>query len=179
MKKIILMHACCLLPFVLLGQHSSEERKEAMKNLTFLAGQWEGEGWIMNREGNKNTFTQTEDIQWKMDGELLLIEGLGKSYDEALQEERVIHNALATVTYNTQTGNYDFQSYVAGRGSGTAVGKLLDEKTFQWELSAPHGKIRYTITINKEGQWYEVGEYSPDGQVWNQFFEMTLTKEST
>ncbi len=178
MKKIILTYACCLLFFALTAQSSSENRKEAMKKLDFMAGQWKGEGWMMDREGNKNAFTQTEDINWKMDGELMLIEGLGKSYDASVQEEKVIHNALATISYNPQTGNYDFQSYVAGRGSGTAVGKVLDEHTFQWELSVPHGKIRYTITISEKEQWYEIGEYSPDGQAWNQFFEMTLAKEN-
>jgi hypothetical protein len=36
------------------------------------------------------------------------------------------------------------------------------------------GAVRYTITRDDKGRWFEVGEVSPDGKAWRKFFEMTL-----
>ena len=44
-------------------------------------------------------------------------------------------------------------------------------------MTTPQGKVRYTITRTAEGAWFEIGEYSRDGQQWAKFFEMTLTKK--
>jgi hypothetical protein len=38
------------------------------------------------------------------------------------------------------------------------------------------GKIRYTIRV-KDGVWQEAGEYSPDGNTWQTFLEMRLTRQ--
>ena len=30
--------------------------------------------------------------------------------------------------------------------------------------------------VNDKGEWFEIGEYSSDGEKWYQFFEMTLQR---
>jgi hypothetical protein len=45
------------------------------------------------------------------------------------------------------------------------------------EPELPRGQTRYTLQLNAAGQWYEVGEFSMDGEEWRKTFEMTLDKQ--
>ncbi|MCB0631367.1 MAG: hypothetical protein R2824_31340 [Saprospiraceae bacterium] len=157
------------------AQTDGPSSKTAMEKLSFLAGKWSGSGWQMNQQRQKMAFTQTEDIEFLTDGESLLIKGLGKSNNPETGEERVIHNAVALITYDPEEDRYDFRSFVVGRGSGNHIGHLVADGHFEWFLETPNGKIRYTITINEKGQWHEIGEFAM-GDSWFQFFEMTLDK---
>jgi len=134
--------------------------------LEFLVGQWEGRGWMLGQDRQKYEFNQTEDIQFKLDGTALLIEGKGMS------NGNIIHDAMAIVTYDKQNDQYHFQSYLANGRNGNFKAELIDEK-FYWY---PRENMRYIIAINDDGQWLEKGEYNNQGN-WFQFFEMTLGKK--
>ena len=44
-----------------------------------------------------------------------------------------------------------------------------------WGFDYPGaGRVRFTIGLDAQGQWHEVGEFSRDGTQWMQNFEMTL-----
>ena len=148
----------------------TDAHREAMAKLDFLAGQWSGSGWMMQQGGVKHNFEQTENIRWKLDNTVLMIEGQGKS------EGRIIHDALALISYNPHEEIYRFQSHLATGMSGDYTAELLDDQTFRWLLEMPGRTIRYTITINEKGQWFETGEFKM-GDNWMQFFEMTLEKQ--
>lgn len=145
---------------------------EAMGKLSFLAGRWEGGGWFQMGPGPKEEFTQSEVIEPKLDGAILLVEGIGTS--KADPEKRV-HHAFAVIAYDPEAGEYRFSSFVAGRPP-LSVRASVGENTFTWEFQ-PQANInlRYTITV-KDGTWHEIGEYSADAEAWHQFFEMTLNK---
>jgi len=50
--------------------------------------------------------------------------------------------------------------------------------TLEWSLQIPQrGRMRYTISRNEKGEWFEIGEMSQEDQTWRKFFEMTLRKE--
>jgi hypothetical protein len=40
--------------------------------LEFLVGQWEGSGWMLGQDRQKYEFNQTEDIQFKLDGNRII-----------------------------------------------------------------------------------------------------------
>jgi hypothetical protein len=47
-----------------------------------------------------------------------------------------------------------------------------------WAFDVPGaGRIRYTIRLDEQGRWHEVGDRSVDGQQWHRFFEMRLSRE--
>lgn len=77
-----------------------ETAQQELKKLSFIIGEWEGDGWMMGRDGTKHLFTQSETVQFKLDKTAILIEGMGKSGGE------IIHNALGVVRFNQQQGNY-------------------------------------------------------------------------
>lgn len=140
--------------------------KHEISKLDFLVGKWKGEGWIMGRDGQKYSFQQTENIQFKIDGVAILIEGLGKS------NGLITHNALAIISYNKKDSIYNLQSYTSTGRGGNFDAELKDGK-FYWY---PNENMRYVIWLNDKGQWYETGEFKRDDE-WNQFLEMTLNKE--
>ena len=141
--------------------------KSEISKLAFIVGQWEGEGWMMRPDGKKYPFNQTENIQFKLDSTAILIEGMGTSNKE------IIHNAMAIVSYNKPEKNYVFQSYLQNGRKGEFKAELKNEK-FYWY---PNENMRYIISINEKGQWYETGEMNREDS-WFQFFEMTLDKKT-
>lgn len=114
-RKVLRKALCFLAEMSYQKAHISEISK-----LDFLVGKWEGDGWIIGRDGQKHPFQQTEKIQYKIDGVAILIEGLGKS------NGRISHNALAIISYNIKDSIYRFQSYTSSGRWGSFDGKLID-----------------------------------------------------
>lgn len=139
--------------------------KAKMSELQFLVGNWEGKGWMKGREGMSN-FNQTENVQFKLDSTAILIEGIGKS------NGKIIHNALAILTYNKEDDSFLFRSYLQNGQSADFKAEMIDKKLYWY----PNENVRYIVWLNKEGQWHEIGEFKR-GDDWFQFFEMTLDKK--
>ena len=172
-KHIVLSLACLLVSIPLLAQIPvmSEAHKAALSQLDFMVGEWEGSGWMFTQAGKKETFEQTENIQWKLDGAVLMIEGQGKN------EGKVVHDALAIISYNPRKEEYGFRSYLANGMSGDYPAKILAENTMEWTIEAPGRTITYIITLNEKGQWQEKGMMKMGEKPAFQFFEMTLEKK--
>lgn len=165
-RTLIIWFICLLAskPSTLLAQQEIDKLSvEMLKKLDFITGKWSGSGWIIDQEGIKREFSQTENIQYKINGTALLIEGEGKA------QGKIIHSAMAIVTYNKEKGSYDFRSYLFTGRSTLFTGEIIDNK-FYWY---PTESSRYIIGLNEKGQWYETGEIKRNGE-WIQFFEMVL-----
>ncbi len=168
MKTTILIPLFLLLFTFIQAQNTETDSlsKINIQKLDFLAGKWSGNGWMYGQDRNRYEFEQIEDIQFKLDSTTLLIEGLGRS------DGKIIHNAMAIVSYNRENSDYGFNSYLANGRKGEFKAELIDDK-FYWY---PMENMRYIIEINPQGQWFEIGEFN-QGDQWFKFFEMTLTKE--
>jgi hypothetical protein len=146
---------------------------EAMKAVAFLEGRWVGEGWIQMGPVAKEEFSQTEVVERKLDGGLLLIEGIGRS---KAPEAKQVHHAFAVVSFDPSKKKYRFSSHIVGRPP-LDVDSEVGPNTFKWSYQPQAGvHIRYLIKV-ADATWHEVGEFSTDGQSWRQFFEMTLRKQ--
>ena len=145
---------------------------EEMKKINFLIGEWQGEGWIQLGANKRETFKQHETVQSKLNGLTLVIEGVGKSKDGS---ERIVHNALAVVSYDLQKKNLRFSAYQANGQTIDAEAKIT-QSGLEWGFTQVYGTIRFTITLNEKGEWHEIGEINPDGKNWYKNFEMTLQK---
>lgn len=139
--------------------------QEEVLKLNFLIGEWKGSGWIIGQDMIKRTFDQTETVQFKLDSTAVLIEGKGVTNGKKVQE------AMAIITYQGESNQYDFQSFLPSGQKGNYKSELTDG-AFYWY---PTNFIRYIIRVNEQGQWYEIGEINKVGN-WYQFFEMTLDK---
>lgn len=162
------------------AQPPGAANQEALKKLDFLAGKWAGDATVtLGRKGTQMAVRQTEHIEYRLGGTVLLIEGKGTGKRAGQDKEVTLFNALAVISYDAQSGKYSIKAYRAEGMSVDAPLTLADGgKGFVWGFKEPTRgtEIRYTMTLTDKGEWREVGEYSPDGKAWTKFIEMTLTR---
>ncbi|MGA1197622.1 MAG: hypothetical protein ACO36I_14115 [Candidatus Latescibacterota bacterium] len=175
------MHTIIYLLFLLISttptfaQPNPEALKTEMQKLDFLVGKWEGTGWIQYGP-NRSVFSGTETVQRKLDGLILMVEGLHKTQIPNRPEPIVVHHALGIFSYNPAGQHFRFRTYLHKGQEGDYTAHWENDALI-WEMDIPNmGQMRYTIRLNKAGQWYEIGERSTDGKTWTQFFEMTLNR---
>lgn len=99
MRTYFTFLAFLALPVLIAAQDAETAAQKALEKLSFMEGQWSGSGWRMGPDGQKGTFNQTEDVQFKVNGEVMLVRGIGKTKN-AEGREIVIHDALAMITHN-------------------------------------------------------------------------------
>ena len=173
MKKLMLLSLLILSINLAFAQYIDSLQVNEMKKVQWLAGKWEGEGWMMYGSEEKHTFSQTETVTSKLNGLLLAIEGLG-----TVGESKIIHNAFAVLSFDSENQRFVMRAHKAG-GAFTEADALVDDNgDFIWGFNHPYaGKLRFTIRQNDKGQWYEIGEVSnDDGDSWFQNFELLLNK---
>lgn len=168
MKTILIFTAVLLMALPSMSQTTDTDSlsKAELSKLAFMTGTWKGTGWMMGQNGARSEFEQREDIQFKLDSTLLVVEGTGSAGG------RVVHNAYAILTWNKNEDRYSFRSYLQNGQSGDFPAELLDGKLYWY----PNASVRYVAWTNENGQWVEKGEYRR-GDNWMQFFEMTLERE--
>jgi hypothetical protein len=145
-------------------------QRDAMKKLEFMAGKWSGEARVLRGPGEPLLLHQTEDIQYKMDGLLLLVEGTGRNQSDG----KVVFRALATIAYDDTAGVYRIRSHSDGRYTEAELKLAEGAKGFDWGFTAGPAKISYVGRINEKGEWTEVGEMKLGEQPPRKFIEMTV-----
>ena len=150
MKRITLLFLLTFVVNIIYAQIGKTDlvSQSRIAQLDFMAGKWEGSGWMIGQDRQRHEFEQTEDIRFKLDDTILLIEGKG------ISNGNVIHNALAIVSFDKEEDQYKFRSYLANGRKGEFKAELIDGK-FYWY---PMDNMRYIIEINDQGNWYEKGE---------------------
>lgn len=141
---------------------------KAMKEVAFLVGEWEGDSWFII-DGKKQPSKVSEKISFKAGGSVLSLEGRGVDADG-----RVIHDAFGILYYDTQSKEYRMRSFLAGGASGEHKATAKDG-VIVWTMKAQR-TIRYTIKLDDDGRWYEIGELDMGDGKWFQFLEMRLKK---
>ena len=150
-----------------------EVQRREMKKLEWIVGHWKGAGWIQIGQG-RHEFTQTETVEAKLDGLVLVIEGLGKRKEDGTS----VHTALAIVSYDDRAKKFRWHA-ITPEGQVDTEAKVGTD-SLQWTLQIPQrGRMQYTLKRNEKGEWFEVGEMIQADQTRHKFFEMTLQKQKS
>lgn len=156
------------------GPPSPAVAKEAMAKLAKMVGKWEGEATVQLGPGQTHKVKQTENVQSKLGGTVLLVEGLGKEKG-ADGVEKVVFQAMAICAYDANSKSYKFHAF-RDNGMGTVATAEATDTGLIWGFEDGRGgKIRYTITLT-EDTWTEIGEYLIEGQPARKFFDMTVKR---
>ena len=130
MKKFLLL---AISISSLFSQYIDSLQVEEMKKVQWLAGKWEGEGWMMFGPEEKHTFSQTETVTSKLNGLLLAIEGLG-----TVDESKIIHNAFAVLSFDSENQRFVMRAHKAD-GAFTEADALVDDNgDFIWGFNHPY-----------------------------------------
>jgi hypothetical protein len=131
-----------------------EAQRAAMKKLGFLVGDWSGEASVLRGPGQFVELAQTESAQFKLDGLVLVIEGVGRTKADS----KLALQALGLISFDDETGTYKMRAFNDGRWLETEV-KLADGgNSISWGFALGGFKTRTVMRINEDGEWTELGE---------------------
>jgi hypothetical protein len=146
---------------------SVDAEREAMRKLSFLSGHWSGPVTIVRGTGEPLHLTQTENVESKLDGLVLLMEGKSTNSDG-----KVLFNALATIAYDDASHTYRFRAYNDGRYLDTEL--LVSSNGFSWGFTAGPAHIVNTMQLTGKGEWSELTDVTVGSNPPHRSVEMLL-----
>jgi hypothetical protein len=147
-----------------------EAQRAAMQKLDFLVGNWQGEARLQREPGAPMNLMQSEMAQYKLDGLILLIEGVGRSRSEG----KIVLQAFATISYDDENGKYLMRAYNDGRYLETEIKLAEDGRGLAWGLVFGEIKTSSLLRITDDGAWTELGEIAIASQPRRTFLELTV-----
>jgi len=150
-----------------------ESQRAAMKKLSFLMGKWSGEARVLRRSGEELELIQTEEAQYKLDGLILMIEGIGRSKSDG----KVALQALGIVSYDDDAGAYRMRAYNDGRYMETELKLAENGKGITWGFVLGEINTSSVLRINEKGEWKEVTEIAIGSQPPRKLMELTVSPQ--
>ncbi|HYW36840.1 MAG TPA: hypothetical protein VE957_01890 [Terriglobales bacterium] len=150
-----------------------EAQRAAMKKLGFLVGKWSGEARLLRGSGEPLELLQTEEAQYKLDGLILIIEGIGQSKSDG----KVALQALGIVSYDDEAGAYRMRAYNDGRYLETQLKLAENGKEIAWGFVLAEIKTSSVLRINEKGEWTELAEITIGSQPPRKFMELTVSPQ--
>ena len=170
MLRFLLMLALILPCLAQVRMPDLEAQRAAMKKLSFLVGKWSGEARVLQRTGEVMEMLQTEEAQYKLDGLLLTIEGMGRSKADGKPSLR----AFGLITYDDGAGAYRMRAYNDGRWLETDVKLAEDGRGLQWGFSIGEYKTHSVLRLNEKGEWTEAAELVVGAAPPRKLIELTV-----
>jgi hypothetical protein len=149
-------------------------QREAMQKLAFLVGKWIGEARLLRGATEFVELIQTEEAQYKLDGLILTIEGVGRT---AAGGQAVLQ-ALGILSYDDESGIYSLRAFNDGRFLETEVKLLEQGKGMTWGFALGEIKTKSVLRINERGEWTEVAEIFIGSQPPKKFLQLTVHRNS-
>lgn len=162
-----------LLCVTLAGQASpsgAEGQRQAMQKLAFLAGHWSGPITVVRGPGEPLKATQAEDVAFKLDGLVLLVEGKSTASDG-----KVEFSAMATISYDDATKTYRFRAYHDGQYIDTEL--AVTDKGFSWGFQGGPAHVVNTMHLTDKGEWQESTNVNMENAPPRQVVDMLLTRQ--
>ena len=144
-----------------------DAQREAMRKLSFLTGHWAGPVTIVRGTGEPLHLAQTEDVEYQLDGLVLLIEGRSISANG-----KVLFSALATIAYDDTSRSYRFRAYNDGHYLDCKL--LVLEHGFSWGFTAGPAHTVSTMQLTDKGEWNEFSEVTVGSNPPHRSVEMLL-----
>lgn len=172
-RGLMVSGSLLLVPLSLAAQQPSSgigAQREAMQKLSFLVGRWSGPVTVVRGPGEPLKLTQTENVDYKLDGLVLLIEGRSSGPDGRAQFE-----ALATIAYDDSSHTYHIRAYNAGHYVDTEL--TVEAGGFSWDFHSGPAKIQNTMHLTAKGEWQESTDVSFGSNPTHRSVEMLLERQ--
>jgi len=144
-------------------------QREAIKKLDFLIGKWVGETRLM-RGPEMVELLQSEEAHYKLDGLIVVIEGVGRTKSAA----QPLLQAFGIISYDDEAETYRLRAFNDGRFLETQM-KLLEEgKGMTWGFALGEIRTNSVLRINERGEWTEFAEISIGSQPPKKLLELTV-----
>jgi len=145
-----------------------------MKKLSFLTGRWSGEASVLRGPGQFVDLSQTEEAQFKLDGLVLMIEGVGR----AKSDGKLVLQALGLISFDDDSGTYRMRAFNDGRWLETEV-KLADGgRAVTWGFTLGEMRTESTLRFNEKGEWTEHAELTIGARPPQKLMDLTVRRVS-
>ena len=152
------------------GRPDPVVHKTALEKLKFLEGKWKGEATIITAQGETMKIVQTEDVQYKLQGTVMLIEGTGRD-----EQGKIVFNALAVVSFEPATKIYRIRAWNNGNSVETEL--KVGKESFEWGFDMGPVRVVHKMNVDQKGRWSELSEAkTPDGKTVHSI-RMLLSRE--
>jgi len=149
-----------------------ETQREAMKKLGFLVGKWVGEARLLRGPTELVELLQTEEAQYKLDGLIVVIEGVGRTK----RDGQALLQAFGIISYDDESATYRLRAFNDGRFLETQT-KLLEGGTgMTWGFTLGEVRTNSVLRINERGEWTEFAEISVGSQPPKKLLEVTVRR---
>jgi hypothetical protein len=152
------------------GVPDLEAQREAMKKLGFLVGKWAGEARLLRGPTESVELLQTEEAQYKLDGLIVVIEGVGRTKSSG----QPLLQALGIVSYDDESRTYHLRAFNDGRFLETEMRLLENSKGLTWGFALGEIRTNSVLQINERGEWTELAEISIGSQPPKKLLELTV-----
>lgn len=170
MKTLMLILVTMVSANLWAQQPNVAAQREAMKKLEFLVGRWSGPALVARGPGAAIQITQSEDIQMKGGGLVMLVEGTGRD-----AEGKVVFQALATISYDDASNMYRFRAHNEGRFLDTELKMVANG--FEWGYTAGPLTVKNVMKLTDKGEWNEVTESTYGNAPTMRSVDMTLKRQ--
>jgi len=150
-----------------------DAQRAAMRKLTFLVGKWAGDARVQRGPGEALVLAQTEEAQFKLDGLILEIEGIGRTRPD----NKPVLQALGIISFDDETGTYHMRAFNDGRFLETDVTLLEDGKSLTWGFALGNIRTSSVLRINEKGEWTELAEIIIDSQPARKLLELRVKRQ--
>jgi hypothetical protein len=144
-----------------------------MKKLGFLVGKWAGEARVLREPGDWAELIQTEEAEYRLDGLILVIEGVGR----AKSGGQSVLQAFGVICYDDESRTFYLRAFNDGRFLETTM-KLLEEgNEISWGFGLGEIRTISVLRINEHSEWTEVREIAIGAQPAKKFWELTVQRQ--
>jgi hypothetical protein len=150
-----------------------EAQRTAMRKLSFLVGKWSGEARMLGGSGEPIKMKQSEEAEYKPDGLILTIEGVGRKKSD----DRPVLEAFAVISYDDENGSYRMRAFNAGRYLETDLKLADDGKGATWGFTFGSIKTSSVLRINDQGEWTEQAEITFAAEPARKLLELSVRRQ--
>jgi hypothetical protein len=148
-------------------------QRVAMGKLSFLAGEWIGRASIRRGPGKLTELVQTENVQYKLDGLVLVIEGVGRANSDG----QPVLQALGLISYDDQRMVYQMRAFNEGRFLETEVKLSERGKSMTWGFTLGDIRTKSVLRMDENGQWTELHEITIGSEAPRKLMEVAVRRQ--
>jgi hypothetical protein len=149
-----------------------DAQRAAMKRLDFLVGEWSGQASAARGPGVVVELEQSEVAQFKLDGLVLMIEGVGRTKSDG----KLALQALGLISFDDASDGYRMRAYNDGRWLETDVTLLEDGKGLSWGFFLGEISTKSVLRINDKGEWTELAEITIGARPPQKLMELVVRR---
>ena len=144
-----------------------------MRKLEFLVGTWTGEARVTRGAGETTELVQTEEAGYKLDGLILVIEGIGRAKSGVAP----VLQAFGVISYEDESKTYCMRAFNDGCFLETNI-ELLDEgQGMTWGFVLGEIKTKSILRINEKDEWTELHEIIIGSQPPKRLMEIAVRRQ--